>query len=189
MDFIAKKVFDNQVDGLKKSVGFGDEEENEEDKEKDKEEKKKGRAQEVAEAVRACMWKGCGLTSVFVSCRKQRKIASAKSKRSEGMWCGFALIFLPVDTPHMPHARQKCSHFFFPPPLLISSSCCVAPDACVWLAGVLQMVIVIREEREKSRDNIRSKYNLAGAKKPEGEASGSPAAKGTGSKEGECNVM
>jgi hypothetical protein len=49
MDFIAKKMFDGQVDGLKKSV-FGDEEEEKEDPNK-KDEKKKSKAQADAEAV------------------------------------------------------------------------------------------------------------------------------------------
>lgn len=51
MDFITKKVFENQVDGIKKSVGLGDDDKEEEDPDK-KEEKLKGKAREKAEAVR-----------------------------------------------------------------------------------------------------------------------------------------
>ncbi len=48
MGFLAKKMFDNQVDGLKKSGGQGDDEEEDE---KTSDEKKKGRAQEKADQV------------------------------------------------------------------------------------------------------------------------------------------
>eukprot|EP00047_Mylnosiga_fluctuans_P003104 m.227512 g.227512 ORF g.227512 m.227512 type:complete len:111 (+) comp11598_c0_seq1:29-361(+) len=52
MDFIAKKVFDSKVDGFKKDMGFGDDEEDKQDP-KSKDDKKKSKAQAEAEAKAA----------------------------------------------------------------------------------------------------------------------------------------
>ena len=53
MDFIAKKMFDSQVDGFKKSVGLGDDDDKKKDEDdpEARKEKLKGQAAEKREAV------------------------------------------------------------------------------------------------------------------------------------------